>query len=708
VLIERRPKVMSIIRRFHPFVWLLLVAGLFACQQQAPLAPAPTQAGDVLSNPTSQARATVAPAVTQTAEPTLTPTLLPPTATATAVPTWPPPLAVPDPFAPLPLTADEVRTAGELAAVEPPARDDLRLAREYRGVTTLPPPAETAETLSVGERAPFNVLNTDSNIVVPITATLLGTSEHAYFWFDDTAPQPEREEMVPVEVAFDEIYEGGVKAFGAEDGPDREGDGRVHILHASPAALCDEAEQCGIAGYFSAHDSLPRAVSASSNERKMFVMNADKFGTGFYLNVLAHEFRHMIEENHDPADIDWEVEGSATLAEELAGFTENAHSRGNAFLAEPDQQLNRWTDGNTYTYYGQGYVLNRYIYDRLGPDLYRAFAMHPADGLAAVTAVAEANGLDLSGERLWLEWLAALAIHDHPQAPTAYRLGDGSLDTVTMTTVTDLPAAIETTVNQYAADYYHLQGSRPVTVTFKGTRRVPLLDTAPPSGGHFWYANRANYSDLRLARPVDLRPVVSATLIYSVWHDIEYGYDFAYLSASTDGGESWEPLVAEQMQGLLPADNPAGKALAGRFYTGESDGWIGERVDLTPYAGQEIWIRFSYVTDPILTFDGPVLDNISIPEIGFYDGAEDNSGGWQAEGFTRATASLPQEWHLQLITFPDGRPVVTPLALDEGQTLTQIAPLADSSPGGGEAILIVAATAPLTLESAAYRLEIRE
>ena len=34
-------------------------------------------------------------------------------------------------------------------------------------------------------------------------------------------------------------------------------------------------------------------------------------------------------------------------------------------------------------------------------------------------------------------------------------------------------------------------------------RRVSLLDTGPPSGGHFWYANRANYSDLRLARPVE-------------------------------------------------------------------------------------------------------------------------------------------------------------------------------------------------------------
>jgi immune inhibitor A len=109
-----------------------------------------------------------------------------------------------------------------------------------------------------------------------------------------------------------------------------------------------------------------------------------------------------------------------------------------------------------------------------------------------------------------------------------------------------------------------------------------------------------------------------------------------------------------------------------------------------------------------LTYGGLALDNIAIPEIGFVDDASRPDMGWTAEGFTRATAYLPQSWHLQLITFPNGRPVVTPIALDEGQTATStgsaqavftIPPGSSRSP-----ILIVAATAPRTLEVGHYRL----
>ena len=61
-------------------------------------------------------------------------------------------------------------------------------------------------------------------------------------------------------------------------------------------------------------------------------------------------------------------------------------------------------------------------------------------------------------------------------------------------------------------------------------------------------------------------------------------------------------------------------------------------------------IRFAYVTDPILTKGGIGIDNIAIPEIGLYDDVESSLEGWTAEGFERVTATIPQQWHLILIT----------------------------------------------------------
>jgi hypothetical protein len=260
-------------------------------------------------------------------------------------------------------------------------------------------------------------------------------------------------------------------------------------------------------------------------------------------------------------------------------------------------------------------------------------------------------------------------------------------------------------VHQFAADYYRLAGTGERSLQFTGSRRVQLLDTGAASGRAYWYAQRANYSHMQLARAFDLRQLTSATLNYTVYHDIEYSYDFAYVSLSTDGGATWEGLTAAQMQGLAETDNPSGMALTPRFYTGTSGAWLQESIDLTPYIGQEVLLRFSYITDPILTFGGLALDDISIPQIGFYDDAETDGGGWTAEGFTRTPATLPQPWHLVLITFPVGEPQVRPLPVSDEGIVEEIV---DLDAAGGKAILIVAAAAPQTLQQAPYQLQFGE
>jgi len=156
------------------------------------------------------------------------------------------------------------------------------------------------------------------------------------------------------------------------------------------------------------------------------------------------------------------------------------------------------------------------------------------------------------------------------------------------------------------------------------------------------------------------------------------------------------------MQGLDPADNPAGSALADRFYTGRSRQWLGESIDITPYAGEQILLRFEYVTDPILTYGGLALDNIAIPELDFFDGAEEEQSDSIAEGFTRATARIPQTWHLQHITWSEGGPEVQNLAVAPSGEMS----LTFASKTEEPSILIVAATAPMTLEKATYDLSV--
>ncbi|MFQ5435998.1 MAG: hypothetical protein ACE5FD_14080, partial [Anaerolineae bacterium] len=491
---------------------------------------------------------------TPTPLPTAVPTHTPRPPTPTPLPTievtnvmppvWPTAVPLPQPLSRTAVSAAEQAVLAELTGPRPPERDDVALAIAFQGVTEIADPPQTAvETFTEGDHLTFNINNLDTNTVSAIDTVLLAVSDHAYFWFD-TGPgsvDPDRGELAEMAALFDEIYEMDVQYFGSEANPGIDGDPRVHIVHASPLALCDvtlaTADQCGFAGYFSSDNVLPTAVEPSSNAREMFIMNITQFDTNFYRNVLAHEFRHMIEDAHDRGDADWEAEGSASLAEELLGYPRSPQLRGNLFINEPDLQLNAWSDENRTPHYGMGYVLNRYIFDRLGEKLYREFATSPGYGLDAVTAVAQANGLDITGESLWLDWLAALAIHNEPGAPEMYRFKGVELDSAAMTAVR-LPFTAGANVHQFASDYYELPANTAVTVQFSGDPVVPLLDTAPISGERYWYAQRANYSNPRLTRTVDLRDVDTATLAYWAYVDIEQGYDFAYVSVSVDDGRT--------------------------------------------------------------------------------------------------------------------------------------------------------------------------
>lgn len=603
----------------------------------------------------------------------------------------------------------EEYTAEALRNSTPPTRDDVRLAQAYSGAPNpLPTPQVLDEQYTVGERSRFFIRNAENNTYGEIEAELAAIGDHAYFWFDvgPGSAQPSPARLAQIADAFDDIFEQVTAVFGD---PQEYVDGRVHIVNASPLALCDASpdQGCWLAGYFSDRDALPRAVHPNSNERRMFVMNADQFETDFYLPVLGHELRHMVESDYDRGDQDWAVEGSAELASDLLGYPQIGQQRGNLFLSDPDLQLNTWSESDRAPHYGQGYLLSRYLYDRMGDDLYRRLATSPSDGLGAVDEVAAGARSALTGESVWLDWLTTMALNDRPDAPEPYRWQGPELQPAAAVAVDALPESFETTVNQYAADYYTLPAGRDVVITFDGQPTTPLLEVEPRSGEHVWYAQRANFSNPRLTRLLDLREVDQATLSYSVYADIEQGYDFAYVSASTDGGETWQPLTAEGMQGLDPADDPANTAYAGRFYTGRHGRWIDEQIDLTPYAGREILLRFEYVTDPILTYGGFVLDDIAVPEIGFSDDAESDTQGWEAEGFVRAAGEVAQGWRLRLITFDDegGRLSVSDLPLTDGRTAEFTS---SASPTGERPILIVAALAPETLQPASYQLSIAQ
>jgi hypothetical protein len=567
--------------------------------------------------------------------------------------------------APAPASATALETEARLNATIVPIHDPVTL----RTLLTADPPPERharrQDPYQVGERRSF-ILDD------PIEAELIHVTEHTYTWLV-TGVTADREALIAAAERFErEIYPVVRRAFGSEWSPGIDNDVRLSILHyADPD---DDA-----AGYFSPSDELPAWIDDLSNEAEMFYINLDGMvpDEDFYFAVLAHEFQHMVHWQNDRNETDWLDEALAELACRITGFDPGTSDE--AFLGQPDTQLNHWPyEDDTTPHYGAGYLFALYLWERFGDGLIWDLAHHPADGLAALDAVLAARETGVTADEVFADWVVVNAVNSGEHA---YAHEESKGDVAVDARHSQFPAQASSTVLPYATDYVELTGQGTVEVDFWGVAQAELLPVVPHSGETAWWSNRGNRSDARLIRHLDLSGLSNATLRFWTWYELERRYDYVYLSVSTDGGRSWE--VVETEDATYRGDY-------GPAYSGESDGWIEEEVDLSPFAGQEIWIRFDYVTDDTINDAGFLIDDLSVPELGLEDPCEDEAN-WTAEGFVLAGQTVPQRWIVQSIALPaDGGPVqVERMELDASQTGT----LAVDLDGAERVLLAISATA---------------
>lgn len=205
-------------------------------------------------------------------------------------------------------------------------------------------------------------------------------------------------------------------------------------------------------------------------------------------------------------------------------------------------------------------------------------------------------------------------------------------------------------------DAAELRGSNPKFLRIDLPNKSVVQEiNVPYSGAQEWWSQAGDELDNRLWRVVDLTGAASATLKFATWYDIEEGWDYGYVEVSTDAGTTWQSIPGS----ITTSDNPNGTN-AGNGITGTSGDWVAAVFDLTPFAGKEIRLRFRYSTDTAVQGKGWCIDNVEIPEIGFYDDVEAGNFGWVAEpasddgGWTvfagSRTLSIPHYYLLELRT----------------------------------------------------------
>jgi len=95
-----------------------------------------------------------------------------------------------------------------------------------------------------------------------------------------------------------------------------------------------------------------------------------------------------------------------------------------------------------------------------------------------------------------------------------------------------------------------------------------------------------------------------------------------------------------------PCTTPGSSGLWNSF-TGESNGWLAVRFDLSPYAGQQVEIVVSYVTDPVTGGDGAILDDTRLTTttgVTQAEGFEQGLGAWSVLGPPEGSFDNPSDW----------------------------------------------------------------
>jgi hypothetical protein len=256
-------------------------------------------------------------------------------------------------------------------------------------------------------------------------------------------------------------------------------------------------------------------------------------------------------------------------------------------------------------------------------------------------------------------------------------------------------------VNQYGVHYVSVICKGQRTLEFDGADETQVLAVDPFSGDYSFWSNKGDTSDMLLTRAFDLTDVSGpVNLTFQTWYDIEGDWDYVFLLASQDDGETWK--IVRTPSGT--DSNPNGNSFGWGYTSATPDSeWIEETVDLSDYAGEEILLRFEYITDAAVNGEGMMIDDISIPEIGYFTDLEADDGGWEAEGWVRIKNELPQTFELAWISLGDETTVEY---IPIGANNTADIPIDISEDGAG--VLVILPTTRFTRQPANYTLSFAE
>jgi carboxypeptidase T len=121
------------------------------------------------------------------------------------------------------------------------------------------------------------------------------------------------------------------------------------------------------------------------------------------------------------------------------------------------------------------------------------------------------------------------------------------------------------------------------------------------------YVNNATVTMI-LTNSINLASYQNPRLVFQTKYDIESGWDYGQVEASTNNGSTWIPLQGQYTTPGSGSFQPTGEPL----YDGLLSNWVREEISLAGYNSNQVKLKFELKTDGSQVKDGWYIDDIAI------------------------------------------------------------------------------------------------
>lgn len=206
----------------------------------------------------------------------------------------------------------------------------------------------------------------------------------------------------------------------------------------------------------------------------------------------------------------------------------------------------------------------------------------------------------------------------------------------------------------------------------------------PHSGNYYMFSQRADVSYKRLMTTVDV-PAGGSQMSFWTSYDTEPAWDFVFVEAHTVGQDDWttlpeanghtssstgdscaegwheiHPFLTHYQSSSCTATGDTGEWNAA---SGNSGGWQQWEVDLSQFAGEEVEISISYVSDWSVQGLGVFIDDIVFSSGGGSTSFEGGMDGWTVPGEPEGSGDNPNDWiraTAEDVGYEEGASITTP------------------------------------------------